>query len=50
MSEMLSKLINELAKSDVAPAQVQICPECGGAFRISFGTYDGWYGISGKCE
>jgi ssDNA-binding Zn-finger/Zn-ribbon topoisomerase 1 len=50
MSKKLSNLIRAMAKSDYAPANVQICPECGGTLHITYGAYGRGYGITATCE
>jgi ssDNA-binding Zn-finger/Zn-ribbon topoisomerase 1 len=50
MTKKLSKFLRGMAKSDFAPAHIQICPECGGTLRINYGAYGRGYGITAKCD
>jgi hypothetical protein len=50
MSKKLGKFIRGMAKSEYAPAQIQICPEYGGTLHINYGAYGRGYGITGKCD
>ena len=50
MSKKLSKFVHQMSKSDFAPAEVQICPECSGTLHVTFGAYGRGYGITVTCD
>ena len=49
-SKKISELVYRMTKSDMAPSEVQICPECGGTLLVKFAAYDRGYGAIARCD